>query len=277
MDSNLLIAIALTSFAGISTGIGSVLAFFSKKTNRTMMAITLGFSAGVMIYVSFMEIIPKAIIFLEETNSTGLAKIYVTIGFFSGILIVAFIDYLVPNFENPHELQEIEDYSEVKPSRKNRHENLIFKSQMKRMGIFSAIAIAIHNFPEGLVTFLSTLKDPSLGVPIAIAIAMHNIPEGIAVSIPIFFATGSRKKAFYYSFLSGLAEPLGGIIGYLLLRNYLSDTLFGILFSIIAGVMVYISMDELLPAAQKYGKHHLSIFGLILGMVVMAMSLLLLM
>ena len=141
--------------------------------------------------------------------------------------------------------------------------------------MFSALAITIHNFPEGLATFTSALTDPSLGISIAVAVAIHNIPEGIAVSVPIYYATGSKKKAFGYSFLSGLAEPIGAVVGYLILRAVFNELIFGILFASVAGIMVYISFDELLPSAEEYGEHPLTIYGLIAGMAVMALSLLL--
>ena len=145
------------------------------------------------------------------------------------------------------------------------------------MGLFTALAIGIHNFPEGIATFIAALQEPSIAIPIAIAIALHNIPEGIAVSVPIYFATGSKKKAFKYSFLSGLSEPVGAIIGYLILKPFLNDVLMGIVFGMVSGIMVYISLDELLPSAREYGEHHLSIYGLVAGMIVMAVSLLLFM
>ncbi|WP_372808681.1 zinc transporter ZupT, partial [Pontiella sp.] len=159
----------------------------------------------------------------------------------------------------------------------HRHHN----KKLMRMGLFTALAIAIHNFPEGLATFLAALEDPSLGIPIAIAIALHNIPEGISVSVPIFYATGNRRKAFVYSFLSGLAEPVGAIIAYLLLHLFVGEggvippQVMGILFGGVAGIMVYISVDELLPTSRAYGKGHDSLLGLVAGMVVMAISLLL--
>lgn len=143
------------------------------------------------------------------------------------------------------------------------------------MGLFTALAVGIHNFPEGLATFISALQAPSIAIPIAIAIAIHNIPEGIAVSVPVYYATGDRKKAFLYSFLSGLSEPIGAAVGYLVLMPFLSDVLFGVVFAGVAGIMVFISLDELLPSAQEFGEHHLSIYGLVAGMVVMAVSLLL--
>ncbi len=141
------------------------------------------------------------------------------------------------------------------------------------MGFFSALAIAIHNFPEGLATFIAGLKDPGVGIAIAVAIAIHNIPEGIAISVPIYYATGSKKKAFALSILSGFAEPVGAVVGYLILMPFMSESVFGVIFGLVAGIMVYISLDELLPSAEKFGEHHIAIYGLISGMVVMSASL----
>jgi ZIP family zinc transporter len=266
-EENVLIAFGLTLFAGLATGIGSALAFFAKRTNTKFLSVALGFSAGVMIYVSFVEIFLKARDSLTE--AFGLVKgTWVTVGaFFGGIVLIGVIDKLVPSFENPHEIRNVEEMGDESTNVKNQ--------KLLRMGMFTALAIAIHNFPEGLATFAATIADPALGLSIAVAIAIHNIPEGISVSVPIYYATGSRKKAFYYSFLSGIAEPIGALIGYLILLNFFSDFVFGILFAGVAGIMVFISLDELLPSAQKYGEHHLSIYGLILGMAVMAVSLLL--
>jgi ZIP family zinc transporter len=262
----ILYAFGLTLFAGLSTGIGSALAFFAKRTNTKLLSVALGFSAGVMIYVSFVELFTAADqALIKELGKTKGS--WLTVGaFFGGMLLIAFVDKLVPSFENPHEIHKIEEMANTDKSSSNR--------KLLRLGVFSALAIGIHNFPEGLATFAAALKDISIGIPIAVAIAIHNIPEGIAVSIPIFYATGSRKKAFTYSFLSGLAEPLGAVIGYLVLYSYFNDTVFGILFAMVAGIMVFISLDELLPAAGEYGEHHLSIYGLVAGMVVMAVSLL---
>lgn len=265
---NVAIAFALTLVAGLSTGIGSALAFFAKRTNTKLLSVALGFSAGVMIYVSFVEMFAAANeALIKEMGETEGS--WATVGaFFGGIMLIGLVDKFVPSMENPHEIHKIEEMDDKDQGEKYR--------KLLRLGMFSALAIAIHNFPEGLATFAAALKDPSVGIPIAVAIAIHNIPEGIAVSIPIFYATGSRKKAFFYSFLSGLAEPLGAVIGYLLLMSFFSDTVFGILFSMVAGIMVFISLDELLPAAHQYGEHHLSIYGLIAGMGIMAVSLLLL-
>ncbi len=285
MHENFYIAFGLTLFAGLATGIGSALAFFTKQTNKKFLSLSLGFSAGVMIYVSFVEIFVKAKIFLVADLGIVKGTWVTVVSFFGGVLLIAVIDKLVPSFENPHELKGVEEISEItnleddlgkmEEDKKSAGEHDKVNHAMMRMGIFSALAIGIHNFPEGLATFIAALKDPSLGVPIAVAIAIHNIPEGIAVSVPIYFATGNKKKAFFYSFLSGLAEPVGALAGYLILMPFLSDTVFGIIFAGIAGIMVFISLDELLPAAQKYGQHHLSIYGLISGMGVMAISLLL--
>lgn len=262
--STILFAFGLTLFAGLSTGIGSALAFFTKRTNTRFLSISLGFSGGVMLYVSFVEIFGKARGAIAETMADRPAYWATTAAFFGGVALIALIDKLIPSMENPHEIRMVEDLQ--KESEKQR--------KLKRMGLFTALAIAIHNFPEGLATFTAALQTPELGIAIAVAIAIHNIPEGIAVSVPIYYATGSRRKAFWYSFSSGLAEPVGALIGWLILMPFLTPLMFGVIFAGVAGIMVFISLDELLPAAREYGEHHLSIYGLIAGMVVMALSLL---
>lgn len=263
--NEIIFAFGLTMFAGLSTGIGSLLAFFAKRTNTRFLSLALGFSAGVMIYVSFVEIFPKARIELSAAYGDSEGFWLTTAAFFAGIFLIAIIDKLIPSFENPHEIKMIEDLTPEKAG----------QTKLMRMGLFTALAIAIHNFPEGLATFIAALDDPGLGIAIAVAIAIHNIPEGIAVSVPIYYATGNKKKALWYSFSSGLAEPVGAAIGFLILMPFLSPLLFGMIFAGVAGIMVFISIDELLPAAQEFGEHHLSIYGLIAGMMVMAMSLLL--
>ena len=268
--SNVLIAFLLTLFAGLSTGVGSAIAFYSNRTNTSFLATSLGFSAGVMIYVSFVEIIVKARESLTAALGAELGEWITVASFFGGVILIAVIDKFVPEFENPHEARDKEELEEL-----HSNEVLEDKSDLLRMGMFSALAIAIHNFPEGLATFASALKDPTVGVSIAIAIAIHNIPEGISVSVPIFHATGDRKKAFLYSMLSGLAEPLGAVVGYFLFRTVFNDLTFGILFASVAGIMVFISIDELLPTSRKYGKGHQVIYGFIAGMGVMSLSLLL--
>lgn len=264
--SNVLFAFSLTLFAGLSTGIGSLLSLLTKKTNTKFLSVALGFSAGVMIYVSFVEIFVKAKDSLISALGVRTGTWVTVGGFFFGILVIALIDKLIPSAENPHEIHTVEEMDGESESH---------KSNLMRMGLFTALAIGIHNFPEGLATFTAAISDPNLGIPIAIAIAIHNIPEGIAVAVPIFYATGSRKKAFRLSFLSGLSEPVGALIGYLLLYRFFNDATFGFIFASVAGIMVYISLDELLPSAREYGEHHLSILGLIAGMAVMAVSLLL--
>jgi zinc transporter, ZIP family len=266
--NTLLLAFGLTLFAGLSTGIGGLLACCTKRTNTKLLSVALGFSAGVMIYISFVEIFKEAkemlILEFNEPIGHGIA----ILAFFGGMLVAALIDRLLPNIENPHEIHHVEEMANKKEAKRQR--------KLLRMGFVTCIAIAVHNFPEGLVTFASALQDLSLGVVIALAIAIHNIPEGIAVSIPIFYATGSKKKALTYSFLSGFAEPLGALVGYFTLSYFFNGTALGILFASVAGIMIFISFDQLLPTAREYGEHHLSLYGLIGGMAVMAVSLLLL-
>ncbi len=271
LHENFWFALGLTIFAGLSTGIGSALAFFTKKTNEKFLSGALGFSAGVMLYVSFVEIFPKAKDSLVEAYLGNETKAYIltTVAFFAGIALIALIDHFVPEGTNPHEIRDANEMCDEECKRERKRKSLM------RMGLFSALAIAIHNFPEGLATFMAGLDDPTLGISIAVAIAIHNIPEGISVSVPLYHATGNRKKAFGLSVLSGLAEPVGALVGYFILAPFINGATFGFIFASVAGIMVYISLDELLPTAEKYGKHHIAIGGLIAGMVVMALSLLL--
>lgn len=263
--TNVLFAFGLTFLAGLSTGIGSLFAFFTRRANTRFLSLALGFSAGVMIYVSFMEIMVKARVALVSQWGEIPGAWATVLAFFAGIALIAIIDYFIPCEENPHELHCVKEMT-VSEAR---------AAKLNRTGVFTALAITIHNFPEGIATFTAALAEPALGIAIAVAIAIHNIPEGIAVSMPIYYATGSRKKAFVYSFASGLAEPLGAVVGFAVLMPIMSPAVFGILFAVVAGIMVFISLDELLPAAEEYGEHHLCIYGLIAGMGLMALSLLL--
>jgi len=252
--SNIGPAFLLTLIAGLSTGIGSTIAFFIRKPNIRYLCFTLGLSAGVMLYVSFVELLPEA--FSVVGNLWGIYA------FFAGIITIGIIDLLIPDVENPHHYPKL-----IKKDDKVDH-------KLMRVGLFTALAIAIHNFPEGIATFGSALVDVKLGILITFAIAIHNIPEGISVSMPIFFATGDKKKAFVYSFLSGFSEPVGAVIGFLILMPFISEWILSFLLGFIAGIMVYISADELLPTAHQYGHGHCVIFGLIIGMFIMAVSLL---
>ncbi|WP_419660012.1 ZupT: zinc transporter [Desulfosarcina variabilis str. Montpellier] len=296
--NSVLIALGLTVFAGLATGIGSAIAFTAQRTNYRFLSVATGFSAGVMLYVSFVEIFFKGVESLVVRYGDYWGHWINTASFFGGMLLIGLIDNFIPSAENPHEVHPEE---ETKPlhdpsapipdtapaecfarQSEGKLDDGAHHQKLMRMGLFTALAIGIHNFPEGLATFLAALQDPSLGVAIAIAIALHNIPEGISVSVPIYYATGNRRKAFSYSVLSGLAEPIGAIIAYFAIRLFLgADTgvippqVMGILFGGVAGIMVYISLDELLPTSRAYGKGHDSLYGLVAGMVVMAVSLLL--
>jgi ZIP family zinc transporter len=291
-------ALALTTFAGMATGIGSAIAFFAKRTNYRFLSVATGFSAGVMLYVSFVEIFVKGSAALTEEYGEFPGYAVNTLAFFGGMALIFLIDTLIPAGENPHETHAEAETAPLRdasaelpvgvvtpgsaPDEPGLHDHTAHHHKLMRMGLFTALAIGIHNFPEGLATFLAALEDPGLGVAIAIAIALHNIPEGISVSVPIYYATGNRRKAFFYSLLSGLSEPVGAIIAYLVLILLLGGTgadvpqwLMGVLFAGVAGIMVYISLDELLPTSRAYGKGHDSLYGLVAGMLVMAVSLVL--
>jgi len=273
MEINLAFAMLLTVLAGLSTGIGSTIAFFIRTPKYSYLAVLLGFSSGVMVYISFTELLGTAI--------RDVGFITANIAFFIGILLIAVIDILVP-----HEYEEeratssrlgIGEIGEQKKLGLPLPLTAPAKSSLMRSGILLALGIAIHNFPEGLVTFTcAAAGDIAFGVMIAVAIAIHNIPEGIAISVPIFYATGSRRRAFSYSFLAGVAEPMGALVGYAILLPFLTPALLSSTLAFVAGVMVYISLDEILPLAHRYGREHLVIIGMVTGMLVMAVSLFLL-
>lgn len=297
--SSVWIALGFTVFAGMATGIGSVIAFFARRANHRFLSLATGFSAGVMLYVSFVEIFFKGVEELAAAYGEYWGHWLNAGSFFAGMLLIGIIDNLIPSSGNPHETHTEEEAAPLRDASvpmpdfdaiaaaplkaaPGAHDHRVPDAKLLRMGLFTALAITIHNFPEGLATFLAALKDPAVGGAIAVAIALHNIPEGMSVSIPIFYATGNRRKAFIYSMLSGMAEPVGAIIAYLALRFFVGNEagvmppqVMGMLFGGVAGIMVYISLDELLPTSRAYGKGHDSLFGLVAGMAVMALSLLL--
>ena len=266
MEAPVLYAFLLTLGAGLATGIGSAIAFFANHTNRKFLSFSLGVSAGVMIYVSFVEILHGAQISLEEILGVRGGMSVCALAFFGGMLLSALIDRVVPSAENPHEFKSVENMDAPAPPR----------HRMMRTGLLTALVVGIHNFPEGIATFMASIDSTEIGLAIAAAIAIHNIPEGIAVSVPVYYATGSRKKAFWYSFLSGISEPVGALAAYLVLMPFMSPVLLNCVFAAVAGIMVFISLDELLPAAREYGQPHIAIYGLLSGMAVMALSLILL-
>lgn len=263
-SSDVFLALLLTFFAGMSTGFGALISFFTNKTDTRVLSCALGLSAGVMVYISFMELLPEAVAGLEHSFDPKTAMFWTMVSFFSGIALIAIIDKLVPEDENPHEMHDLGELKEPH----NHH--------LKRTGMMIALAIGIHNFPEGMASFVSALDNMDVALPIVIAIAIHNIPEGIAVSVPIYQATGNRRKAFLYSLLSGLAEPIGAVIGMAVLLPFWSPEMNAVCLAVVAGIMIYISFDELLPSSEKYGNHHLALGGVVLGMFLMALTLLLL-
>lgn len=265
--SNFIFAFAITLFSGLSTGIGSLILYKKQTFNQHFLAMSLGFSAGVMIYLSFIELLPESRKVLEQSFGHSLGLFYTTVAFFVGIGLVACINRLIPEA----------DYFKVKLANDETTSELNHKDhqELYRIRILTMITLAIHNFPEGFASFFGGLHNTAWGLNLGFAIAIHNIPEGIAVAIPIYYATKNKKQAIKISFLSGLTEPLGAIIGFLFLLPFYNEMTFAILFAVIAGIMTYISLDELIPIAEKYGEHHLVMKGFLLGMAVISVSLML--
>lgn len=276
MDSGYLYAFILTLLAGLATGLGGVIIMFVKKFSPKVLSASLGFSAGVMILISFIEMFPHASESLTAMYGEKMGMFYTLLTFFCGMGFIALIDYLVPSHENPHEVNSltIEVHNKAVGQESGVIKENIGKKKLLRVGLFSALVIAIHNFPEGLATFVSAMDNATLGLSIAFAIALHNIPEGIAIAIPIYYATSSKAKAIKSATLSGLAEPLGGLAGFVLLNQLFSDSVMGFVLAAVAGIMVYISLDELLPTAETYGEHHVAIGGVVAGMAFIGFGLL---
>ncbi|MFA6432048.1 MAG: zinc transporter ZupT [Candidatus Margulisiibacteriota bacterium] len=253
MQNPIFIGLVLSLFAGLATTIGALIALLVKKTDFKILALALGFSAGVMFYISFVELLGQSI------NHIGMLS--ANIAFFLGILLIYLIDVLIPH----------EYIAECIPHAKEAHLKPLIKT-----GVMTTIGISIHNLAEGAAVFVGTIHSIGIGIFLAIAIAIHNIPEGISVSLPIYCATGSRKKAFWFSFFSGITEPIGALLAVLFLWPFLTPFFVNWLLAFVGGIMVYISFDELLPAANKYGEEHVVGLGIILGMLVMAASIVML-
>ena len=269
-------ALILTLIAGSATGIGGALVLFKKKISSNFLAGALGLSAGVMIFISLAELFPESQALIEGTVLQH-GEVFVLISFFAGMGLIMLIDFLVPEYENPHEASGLS--LEARTAAVGVLERTGSEKALHRLGIMSALAIAIHNFPEGIATFIGALNNPEMGAGITFAIAIHNIPEGIAVAIPIYYATKSKGKALLYATLSGLSEPVGAAICYGLTAIFGIELTggspaFPLVLAAVAGIMIYISLDELLPTAEKYGKHHVAIAGVIGGMAIMGISLL---
>lgn len=262
--NNIWLALLMSVLAGLATGLGGFAVLFDKGAGKTFLSAALGFSAGVMFYVSMVEIFASAQEKITAANAAYGG--WITAGaFFGGMLLIALIEKFIPSPEVGDDGKLPAMPGEEKTQRDNK---------LLRTGVFTALAIAIHNFPEGLATFVSALDAPSVAVPIVVAVAIHNIPEGIAVAVPMFRATGSKGRAFLYALLSGLAEPVGALIGMLLLMPIMNDLVFGTVFAVVAGIMIFIVIDELLPSSRE-GSPIAATVGVVAGMAVMAVSLLL--
>lgn len=271
METAVLFAFLVTLGAGLATALGAGVGLFAKHTNRNFLAVALGFSAGVMIYVSFVEIVPKAQDYVTHSAGDFSSALTTAGAFLAGLVGMALMYRLIPDLEHP----ELTNPATRLPG--EEEPVLVADKMLFRAGLGVALAVTLHNFPEGMATFFLTLDDPQVGVSVALAIAIHNIPEGIAVVVPIYYATRNRRVAFGFGALSGLAEPLGALIGYAILQPFITDHVLGMVFAVVAGIMVYISIDSLLPAARQYGNAHFAIYGMIAGMAVMAGSLVLFM
>ena len=259
--NSIVLPLIITLFAGMSTLLGGFITFFVKRDNLKALSVALGFSAGVMVYVSLNELMAEAPEMLSAFYNPTMSKVFAFLGFALGIGVAILIDYLVP------------DHIESDFLSNDRRKRVDQKKKIKRAGLITAMAVSLHNFPEGIATFLVLTEDLALGIPVALAIAIHNIPEGIAIALPIFQATGKKRLAILYTFLSGISEPIGGLLGIILLKFFLPAQTIGFMTATVAGIMVYISFDTLLPLAREYGENHHVIIGIVSGMLIMSFGL----
>ena len=266
IPNNFAIAFSLTMLAGLTTAIGGIIAFVTKKDNLKTLSLGLGFSAGVMIFISFMDILPGAKELLKM-NFPHSFEWLVFAGFIAGLVISIAIDYFLPDHVDTKELLDPDA-----PEENDGYKHY----KLQRAGIMTAVAICVHNFPEGLATFLTTTQNITLGLSVALAIAIHNIPEGIAVALPIYHATGKKRYAMLYAALSGITDPIVALVGMFIFGLFLPHIMVGILMAGVAGIMTYISFDTLLPLAKEYGNWHLSIVGIMSGILFIWLSLILL-
>ena len=277
--NGILTALLLTLIAGAATGIGGALVLFKKNISSNFLAGALGLSAGVMIFISLTELFPEAQAEIAATGSLKYGRVLTLLAFFAGMGIIMLIDFLVPEYENPHEASGLSLEAHTPATDMLSH--AANAKTLLRLGLMSALAIAIHNFPEGIATFIGALNDPQMGTGITFAIAIHNIPEGIAVAIPIYYATKSKGKALLLATLSGFSEVIGALLCWAVTAIFgvqltAGGPVFPLILAAVSGIMIYISLDELLPTAEKYGKHHIAIAGVISGMAIMGISLLIL-
>lgn len=258
LTTDVLIAFLVTFMAGVATVIGGILVVFFNQPSYRLLSFGLAFSAGAMVYVALTEILNKSIDAFSQSYDANLGFAFGTLAFLLGVILVLLLDHFIPN---PHQTIE------------NNHAEFAAQQQLLRTGLLTLFAITMHNLPEGLATFFATLESPTLGAPLAVAIAIHNIPEGVAIALPVYMATGRRDYAILASLVSGLAEPLGAALGYFILAPFMGSLVYGTIFGLIGGVMVYLALDELLPTAKRYAQGHETVYGLVTGMASLAISL----
>lgn len=255
---NVITALMICVAAAAATMIGGFSVFTTKDSNPRMLAFGLAFAGGAMVYISLVEIFWKSLSSFSEVMEDKAAYTDATLAFFAGVVVLVMIDRLIPNPHNKLTAPHNED-----------------KAHLKRIGVLAALAITVHNFPEGMATFFAALEDPVLGSSLAFAIAVHNIPEGVSIAIPVYYATNDKRLTLLACSISALAEPAGALLGYLILAPFLSPYVFGAVFGMIAGAMVFLAMDELLPTAKRYSAGHDAVYGMVIGMACIAISLVL--
>ena len=262
----MLLALLISLLAGLATSVGGLIAVREAIPRRSSLAVALAFAAGAMVLISLIQIVPLGIEYLQASGADGRsAQTVVWVSFFAGIGVVLAIDRVLPSSLNPNEMEGAEDdITEY---------NTAVTRRIMRSGLLTALVLALHNLPEGMATFLTTYQDPRVGLTLAVAITIHNVPEGIAVAAPVYAATGSKRRALWWATASGMAEPFGGLLAAALVRWVLPDQFFGVFYGVVAGLMIFLALDELLPGSWRYQTDkHQTVNGILIGMAVMALS-----
>ena len=251
----MLFALTLTTLAGLSTGLGGLVVLLFKRPRARMMAFSMGFAGGVMLTVSLSDMLPHTVEAYSDTMGRFPAALASASLCVMGMLIALLLERCIPD----------EKELAARPDGHAARGTPAINPGALRSAMVTTAAIVLHNLPEGILTLFTSYASPTLG-------ALHNIPEGIAISVPVYYATNSRVRGALYALLSGLAEPAGALLAFFLLRSFISPLFLNGLIATIAGIMIYVSISELIPEGFSYGRRGYTVGGLVAGILAMSVG-----
>lgn len=242
---NDLFPLLLSFIAGISTVLGSFFILFKIKKVGEFVVFSLSFSLGIMTLISFFDLIPSS--YPVIINNYGILY---------GIIIFVLIFLL--------------GYQSIKLINDRIKDN---DSSLYKIGILSMISLVLHNFPEGIAVFIGALSNTSIGIKLCIAIMLHNIPEGIAISVPLYYSGVEKKRVFVYTLLSGLSEPIGALLAYFILKNFINELFLSMVLVFVSGLMISLALNDILKEVKKYNKIKYMIYGLFVSIILFGITL----